>query len=193
MSSSTEAVKARFQRFAESECKSYSPVYFGLAHWVAQDEDLATFISELPDQQPNLFFAAVQYLTGPERMPRIGTELTAFVKDHAEEIALLMRSHRTQTNEVGRCATLLPALPEGPLALVEVGASAGLCLMFERFSYDYGSVHLGEDHSPVRLRCRSIGSVPRLEMPRIVWRRGLDIEPVDLNDASKAKWLLACV
>ncbi len=39
-------------------------------------------------------------------------------------------SKRTQTNEPGRCAVLLPllaALPQ-PLALLEVGASAGLCL-----------------------------------------------------------------
>ena len=50
-----------------------------------------------------------------------------------------MLTRRTQTNEPARCATLLPALaqlPE-PLALIEVGASAGLTLLFDRYSYEY--------------------------------------------------------
>ena len=44
-----------------------------------------------------------------------------------------MRARRTQTNEPARCAVLLPALaqlPE-PLALVDVGASAGLTMLFD--------------------------------------------------------------
>jgi hypothetical protein len=58
-----------------------------------------------------------------------------------------MRRRRTQTNEVGRCAVLLPALAElpEPLALLEVGASAGLNLLPDRYSYEYlhpdGAVH----------------------------------------------------
>ena len=55
------------------------------------------------------------------------------------EVSATMRSRSTQTNEVGRCATLLPVLGglEGPLALLEVGASAGLCLHPDRWSYRY--------------------------------------------------------
>ena len=56
-------------------------------------------------------------------------ELSSFIRKRGNEVAALMRTHHTQTHEVGRCAVLLPALPEGPLALVEVGANAGLCLI----------------------------------------------------------------
>ena len=105
-----------------------------------------------------------------------------------------MRSHHTQTNEVGRCAALLPAMPAGPLALVEVGASAGLCLMLDRFHYDYGTIEIGDETSPVRLHCALRGDVePPLALPQIAWRSGLDIEPVDLNDPERARWLMACI
>ena len=126
MSASAEEVSERYLHFARDECHGYSPLYEHLALAVAEDPLLRGFVSEQPDPQPNLFFAAVQHLTGPERMPEDGLALTAFVRRSADEIRALMRSHHTQTNEVGRCGALLLAMPPGPLALVELGASAGL-------------------------------------------------------------------
>lgn len=194
MPTTTEHVKERFRRFAEDECENYSPVYYELSRSVAADDGLAGFVAITPNQQPNLFFAAVQYLTGPEEMPCTGADIKAFVMARGSEVAALMASRRTQTNEVGRCAALLPALPSGPLALVEVGASAGLCLLLDQFGYDYGSARIGVSNSPVRIHCRLLGDTrPHLALPDIVWRCGLDIDPVDLRDASSARWLLACV
>src|SRR5439155_17297517 len=96
------------------------------------------------------------------------------------EVAEIMETRRTQTNEVGRCAVLLPALPPGPLALVEVGASAGLCLLLDRFLYDYGSAWTGAASSPVRLQCKVIGGAPLpAAIPEVVWRRGLDLARTD--------------
>src|SRR5437870_13338175 len=127
-------VKRRYRQFADMECKGYSDVYYGLALAVSEDEEVVGFIAEMPVIQPNLLFASVQFLTGPGSVPKTGSELRAFVKRHGHELANVMRSRRTQTNEVGRCAVLLPAFPSGPLALVEVGASAGLCLLLDRHS-----------------------------------------------------------
>src|SRR5262245_9581969 len=105
-----------------------------------------------------------------------------------------MATRRTQTNEVGRCSILLPALPPGPLALVEVGASAGLCLLLDRFHYQLGPTTLGERASPVHLRCRNTGPVPvPTKLPTIVWRRGLAANPIDVRDEGAVRWLLACV
>src|SRR5262249_17483699 len=96
--------------------------------------------------------------------------------------------------EVGRCAVLLPALPPGPLALVEVGASAGLCLLFERYGYEFGSARLGPLSSAVRLPCAATGPVPLPPaLPRIVWRRGLGLRPIAVHDDDAVRWLLACV
>ncbi len=108
-----------------------------------------------------------------------------------------MLARRTQTNEVGRCAILLPlftALPQ-TLALLEVGASAGLCLLVDRYRYDYGRGIIREENSPVLLRCEPRGSstpVPN-HLPEVVCRRGIDLDPVDLRDEHATRWLEALV
>ena len=89
----------------------------------------------------------------------------------------VLQTHRTQTNEVARCATILPALAQlsEPLALIEVGASAGLCLLYDRWRYHYtgASVNqwIGPAESPVTLSCQLEGDVPLpIAVPTIAWR-----------------------
>jgi hypothetical protein len=108
-----------------------------------------------------------------------------------------MRTRRTQTNEPARCAVLLPALaqlPE-PLALVDVGASAGLTMLFDRYSYDYSGHRLaGADPDAPTLRCRVSGPVPLpSKMPAIVWRIGLDLNPLDVTSDDDVRWLTCLV
>ena len=187
-------IQQRYRQFAETECKGYSDLYYRLALSVSQDDELASFIAGMDETQPNLFLASIQMLTGPAATPATGSELRSFVERRGDEVRAVMRARRTQTNEVGRCAVLLPALPPGPLALLEVGASAGLCLLFERYAYEFGSTRLGPVSSAVRLRCAATGPVPLPPaIPRIVWRRGLDLRPIDVHDDDAVRWLLACV
>jgi hypothetical protein len=162
-------VAQRYRRFAEWEARDRSPLYQELALGVAGDRGLLALLERLPParQQPNLFFAAVQYRGGPQ--PDFPA-FRAFVLRHADQVVATMAARRTQTNEVGRCALLLPllaALP-GPLALVEVGASAGLCLLPDRYAYDYGGATVGDPASPVRLACQPRGPVPEA-LPEVVW------------------------
>ena len=96
-------------RFAEDECKGYSDHYYRLSHEIANDDWLVSFIAGMPVVQPNLFLAALQFLTGPDEMPRHGEQTRSLVNSRREEVIELMRSRRTQTNEPGRCATILPA------------------------------------------------------------------------------------
>ncbi len=124
--SDAQHVTDRYRRFAEDECKGYSKHYFRLAHEVADDNDIISFIATMPVIQPNLFLAAIQFLTGPDDMPHAAEQTRIVLRERRDEVAALMRTRRTQTNEPGRCTTILPALPDGPLALLEVGASAGL-------------------------------------------------------------------
>ena len=145
--SDLERVRKRYCRFAEEECKDYSDHYYELSYQIANDDWLVGYIAGMPEIQPNLFLAALQFLTGPEEMPRTAEQARSLVQSRRDEVTQLMRSRRTQTNEPGRCATILPALPPGPLALIEVGASAGLCLLLDEYAYDYGDLRLGREAS----------------------------------------------
>lgn len=91
-----------------------------------------------------------------------------------------------QTNEVGRCAALLfgflavSAKTRLPLRLLEVGASAGLNLRWDRYAYESNRFSWGPAESPLKLQFELEGQPP--ELPRsveIASRRGCDAAPID--------------
>jgi hypothetical protein len=100
-----------------------------------------------------------------------------------------------QTNEVGRAAVLAPgyalvARRAGlPLRVLEVGASGGLNLRWDRFWYDTGETTLGDPASPVRFVGAwqaSAGELPDLGGPagtpvEVVERAGCDRNPIDVT------------
>jgi hypothetical protein len=80
------------------------------------------------------------------------------------------------------------------LALVEVGVSAGLCLLPDRYAYDYAGTVVGDPAAPLRLACRPYGPVPiPVQLPEVVWRRGIDLAPIDLDDPDAVRWLECCI
>jgi len=64
-----EEIKERYGRFADVECKDCSPACYALALAVAEDDQVVAYLAGMPVSQPNLFFASIQLLTGPDRMP----------------------------------------------------------------------------------------------------------------------------
>jgi Uncharacterized protein conserved in bacteria (DUF2332) len=134
------STEENYRRFAAREARGRSALYEQLAGGVVDDPELLAFLAGLPQEkrQPNLLLAAVRYLAGVQ--PGYDA-FRAVVLDRRDEVAATMLVRHTQTNEPARCATLLPALASlrQPLALLEVGASAGLCLLPDRYSYDYGT------------------------------------------------------
>jgi hypothetical protein len=174
------------------EARSRSPRYAELTLAVADDPLVLGFLSGLPvaKRQPNLLFASARYLLGE---PADIAALRGLVSSRGAELADVMLARRTQTNEPARCATLLPALaslPE-PLALIEVGASAGLTLLPDLYSYDYdGHLVAGTDPCAPVLSCRPRGPVPLpLYVPEVIWRAGLDLNPLDVTSAEDMHWL----
>lgn len=103
-----------------------------------------------------------------------------------------------QTNEVGRSAALycglVLAAREGPLHLLEVGASAGLNLRFDRYRYEIGDRVAGDPESDVVLATFDPAALPPADARiRVAGRRGCDRSPLDANAAADREMLLSFV
>jgi len=209
----------RFRAFVDT-ARSRAPLYSTLAAAAADDPAIVELMLAAPETQHNpvLLFAAVHDLLlqglGPELAafyPNLAPEPTAdsvadvavafreFVADHREPIRELVATRNTQTNEVARCSLFLVALARveaecGPLALVEVGASAGLNLLLPYYSYEYQPGGGVGGPSTVHLECGTRGDPP---IPRSVPVAnevvGLDIAPIDVADDDQTRWLQACI
>jgi hypothetical protein len=130
------------------------------------------------------------------RTPRdddVTAALLAHCRRRRDAIVGTVSTRSTQTNEVGRCGVLLPALgmvarEVGELALVDVGTSAGLNLLPDRYRYrDEPGGSVGPD-AAVEITVGTRGAVPvPVRVPRIAARIGLDREPIDIfdDDASR--------
>lgn len=214
----------RYERFGAVEARGASPAYEALALGVAEDAAVRALIAELPvhKQQPNLVFSASLHLGAP-------TDEYGRWRDWMlrrwDRVRPVIMERSIQTNEAARCATLLPALAaiDGPVALLEVGASAGLCLYPDRYSYVYtgpsgadgsgpsagpsgaarpdpgtgpsGAVRLDPDAgpSPVVLECELRGAAAPQRLPQVAWRAGIDRNPLDATDAETRAWLESLV
>jgi hypothetical protein len=105
-----------------------------------------------------------------------------------------------QTNEVSRSAALLPGYLEVarrtglPLAIREIGASAGLNLLFDRYRYDYGSFSWGAAEARTQIPCEWRGQKPELaETIAVADRKGCDVNPIDARDAAARGRMLAYI
>lgn len=201
-SAHVDDVPARYSDFAEFEVRGRTPVYLSWARGIADDPATSDLIASLPriKRQPALFFAAARHAGAPETEDY--PAFRDFVHDHWPEIAQIVLSHSTQTNEAKRCAVLLPflSLLPGPLSLVEMGASAGLCLYPDRYAYRYtldgGATReltpatVASPAAPPVLDCDLRDGVPLPRaLPEVVHRGGVDLSPIDPADADSRAWL----
>jgi uncharacterized protein DUF2332 len=112
-------IAERYRRFAEIEARGRSALYAAITDEVSRNDAVLDFLAAMPvaKWQPNLLLGVVRYLYGTPGTPE---EFVSLVLHRQDEIAIVMASRVTQTNEPARCATLLPVLaglPQ-PLALL---------------------------------------------------------------------------
>jgi hypothetical protein len=146
---------------------------------------------------PLRLFAAVHYLvlTGaaPGALSGRFEDFAEALAGHEDALRARIETHGVQTNEVQRCTMLLPTLLAAsaqtglPLELVELGPSAGLNLLVDRYRYDYANGTYGPADALVGLTVDERGGqVPAALLERelvVRRRRGIDLEPIDATTA----------
>lgn len=194
-------VAERFGRFARDEAPGRSELYAQWASGIAADPEAQAVLARIParHRQPPLVFAVTRLLGSGEQ---VFADWRDWLLAHADAVVAECSRRSLQTNEPLRCAALLPALSRipGPIALLEVGASAGLCLYPDRYSYRYHgasgtrSLDPASGPSSVVLECEVRGErMPEVALPEIVWRAGIDLQPLDPRSAETQAWLSGLV
>jgi len=211
----------QFRLFAEQECVNSSPLYEHLANKMAADEELLEIASLIPPNQPapNLLLAAVQYLlislkdplakyyasftATPHPIQGVYPVFKAFVMDHAKQLKSLFQEKLVQTNEIRRCAYLYPMMTDiyhkhqRPLALIEIGASAGLQLGMDHYNYCYNhqlSINNTNNGSIISSENRGETLPKSVSKPPVVYQRiGIDLNPIDLRQKKESQWLQALI
>ncbi|WP_206881745.1 DUF2332 domain-containing protein [Alicyclobacillus mali (ex Roth et al. 2021)] len=216
------SLSERFERFALTECKGNSRLYEFLSLQVSAADDLLELSSHCRRGQPipNLFFASIHYLL----LKGVHHELKAYYPDlvasplsvdqsfgafrdfchrYREDIVAILQTRIVQTNEIRRCTYLYPSfcsihnITRKPLSLIEIGTSAGLQLLWDKFKYAYGSPEVyGDQESPVHLVARLKNDViPPLSRtsPPVAFRAGIDLHVINLSDEDDYLWLKALI
>jgi len=147
--------------------------FLGALHWLV-----------LAGRAPGL--AAHYPSAGGAPGPNLVADFLAAVAELAP--AIEARIHRpVQTNEVGRCRALVGGFVEVvrrsglPLRVLELGASAGLNLYWDRYWYDTGASTFGDPASDVRFVGGWRGTPPELGdvAVMVAERAGCDRSPLD--------------
>jgi hypothetical protein len=198
-----------------------SPLYASIYRQMQEDQELFSLLTLIdPDQPiPVLFLSAVNFLVFEHlehpfaqfypyltETPRSPTNAYPYFRDfcikYKEDLELILPTARLQTNEVTRCSNLLPAfeLVSGrestkPLALIEIGASAGLNLNWHLYRYTYNHSFTAGPKSPVQISCTLDGErypIP-LTIPPVAQQIGIELAPLDIHNERHVRWLRACI
>src|ERR1700682_1299979 len=213
----------RFKRFAKTKCLGSSPLYYHLSQRIAEDHELLALASHCRGDQPTptLFRGAVHFLLLNgirDPLARFYSTLTTsalspeeayphfrvFCFNHQEDLLPLPSDHLVQATEIRRCSYLMPAFclisslaQRSSLALVEVGTSAGLNLLWDRYGYHYEpNIQRGNTQSKIQIGCLWRGDkrpVLPERLPVVVSRVGLDQHVLDLTDENNHQWLKALI
>ena len=180
-------------------------MYARLARRCASEPVVDELVDELTWDVPLRLFGGVHYLelAGIEPYALSGEwdDFRSALEARGDFLARFVREQAVQTNEVQRCFALLPAFlvlaqehGAEKLDLVELGPSAGLNLLWDRYAYAYRAGRWGS--SELLLRGVEYAPVPRevLERRPAVGRRlGIDLNPVDVTSDHGARLLHAFI
>ncbi len=209
MPEATERLAIRLRRQAAWCAELDSPLYSSLLESAADDLELAGPVRAVLEgfqEEPGSaalalrLMGAVHRLVLDDTLPELaahypstggdGDPTTTWpvfrqaLIDHRAEVRALLGSG-CQTNEVGRSAALVGGFLEAAhragltLRILEIGASAGLNLRWDRYRYESAAGAWGDDASPVRFTHSYVVPPPLNRHATVVQRMGCDLHPID--------------
>lgn len=197
-------------------------MYEYLSLKIAESEEVLTLATYAPTTQPipNLLFGAVHYLllsgkkhelsdfypslvANPGNAHKSFSAFEHFCVVFKQEIIALLKTKLVQTNEVRRCAYLYPCFSyiynecKQPLALIEIGTSAGLQLLWDQYTYSYST---GTFYGATRSDVHIVSTVTSYKKPfllrkspPVMERIGIDLHVNDLSNDEDYLWLKALI
>jgi hypothetical protein len=218
--SAEQAIAAQLQWQADACRMIGSPFYAGLLERAAGDVEARGTTWEIlrgHENDPRFSVLGLRLLgaanrlalTGREpglagaydkgRVPEAWEQLLDAFRRNADELRGSLEQP-VQTNEPARCAALLfgfltvTSETGLPMRLLEVGASAGLNLRWDRYRYEAEGFAWGPGDSPLRLEFELEGTAPALPASaEVVERRGCDANPIDVSTADGRLTLLSFI
>jgi hypothetical protein len=206
---SIDKLAARLRRQAGWCAKDGSPLYASLLDRAAHDLEVEGPVWEVLsgfEDEPGTAAVALRFMGAVHRLvldgslhelarhyPSTGGEGDAetiwqlfrqALIDHRDEIRALV-AERCQTNEVGRSAALLGGFLEvahrshSPMRILEIGASAGLNLRWDRYRYESADGAWGEPGSRVTFAHSFDVPPPMNRAADVAERKGCDLQPID--------------
>ena len=210
-----DAVAASFRASVGIFESMRAPLYAELSHHGAEDPDILRLASHaMSGARATHLLSAVHYLLledpsdglaryfatlTDDPLPPSGAfpELVRFCRQHRDALLELLRTRSVQTTYAERCRAILPPMCEvarqagEPLNLIEIGCSAGVLLVFDKFAYRMNPQGVvGAPDAPLLLEGELRGG-PELFIPRIGSRTGIDLHTLDVRLTEQRRWLLA--
>jgi len=215
-----EQIADLFDGYAEKVFLPSSPLYAAIARGISQDHEVVQHLETVAQERilPVALMAAVHdlilegaqhpladyFLTrtpNPRPADDVYPHWREFFFEHQAAILWRVQHRRVQTNEIRRSACLMPAFAQiferthQPLAMIEVGCSAGLTMLWDRLRYDYDGRQVGPEDASLTLHTAVRGTPPPLPQtwPAVKARVGFDLNPLDGTDPADARWLQALI
>jgi hypothetical protein len=210
-----DLVAGAFRASALIYAQMGSPLYAEFCKGGAEDREILALADHgMEGAKPSHLFSAVHYLLlgdpddslaryfatlVDDPLPPAGAypELARYCRAHRDALRHLLQTRTVQTTYAERCRALLAPMGEvarvagEPLNLIELGCSAGVLLVFDKFAYRLNAQgRVGPQDAPFVLE-GELHNGPELFIPRIGTRTGIDLHTIDSRSEEERRWLLA--
>jgi hypothetical protein len=210
-----ETVAGAFRASAHVYLQMGSPLFAEFCRGGEHDDEVLSLADfGMEGAKPSHLFSSVHYLLlgdpgdplaryfatlSEQPLPPEGAypHFARFCREHRATLQHLLQTRTVQTTYAERCRALLAPMCEvareagQPLNLIEIGCSAGVLLVFDKFVYKLdGQGVIGNPDAAFLLE-GELSNGPELFIPQIGSRIGIDLHTIDVRSEEERRWLLA--